>query len=157
MLLGVPAAAHILDPGPNSVTGWYGSMASASPGGDCLRVLIVDDNQDAANALSILLGLWGHSVAVAYSGTTAIKLAESFDPQVALLDIWMPGMHGGEVARHFRQSTALKDALIIAVTAHPLNDSRLDEWREYFDDVLSKPCNLAQLEDLLAAHAASGR
>jgi len=131
-------------------------QADDAPRGN-LRVLIVDDNADAAKALAILLGLWGHTTAVAHSGQAGIELAQSFKPRVMLLDISMPGMHGGEVAKSFRQNATHKDALIIAVTAHAAKDDRMVEWLEYFDAVLPKPCNLAALEDLLAAHVASGR
>jgi CheY-like chemotaxis protein len=74
-----------------------------------------------------------------------------------LLDIQMPDTHGGKVARHFRRTAEFRSALIIAVTGYHAGDNRLDEWLEYFDAVLEKPCNLARLEDLLAVHVAGGR
>jgi CheY-like chemotaxis protein len=132
-------------------------MGLCAPEGNRLRILVVDDNVDAANALAILLGLWGHIVAVADSGQAGLALAEEFKPQAMLLDIWMPVMHGGELAKHLRATPEFEDALIIAVTAHPPADPRLDNWRHHFDAILGKPCNLTALEDLLAAHVASGR
>jgi CheY-like chemotaxis protein len=122
-----------------------------------LRILVVDDNSDVADSIAILLKLWGHTVEIAYGGQAALDQAVAFRPEAVLLDIWMPGMHGGEVARHFRQLAACKDLLIIAITAHPSEDRRLDEWQEHFDAVLGKPCNLTRLENLLAAHVAGGR
>jgi CheY-like chemotaxis protein len=132
-------------------------QAGASPLDNPLRVLVVDDNADGADALATLLGLWGHSVAIARGGQAGIDIAEFFRPQVMLLDIQMPGMHGGKVARHFRRTAEFRSALIIAITANHADDNRLDEWLEYFDAVLGKPCNLARLEDLLAVHVAGGR
>jgi CheY-like chemotaxis protein len=122
---------------------------------DSLRVLVVDDNRDAADCQAMLLRLWGHQAQIAYSGHEAIDLAKSFQPQVVILDICMHGMHGGEVARHFRQNDALKGALIIAITGHPSNDTRVVAWQDYFDAVLSKPSGMVQIQGLLAAHVAS--
>jgi CheY-like chemotaxis protein len=67
----------------------------------------------------------------------------------------MQGMHGGEVARHFRQNDALKGALIIAITGHPSSDPRVVAWQDYFDAILSKPSGIAQIQGLLAAHVAA--
>jgi CheY-like chemotaxis protein len=67
-----------------------------------VRVLVVDDNHDAADSLAILLRLWGYEVWVAYDGVAGLGAARHFRPQVALLDIQMPRMHGGEVARRLR-------------------------------------------------------
>jgi CheY-like chemotaxis protein len=103
-------------------------QATAGPG-NSLRVLVVDDNADAADALALLLGLWGHSVAVAQSGLAGIDVAEFFEPQVILLDIQMPGMHGGQVAQHLREVAQFKTALIIAITAYEPSDKRLADYR----------------------------
>ena len=67
------------------------------------RVLVVDDNVDAAESLAMLLRLGGHEVRVAYDGPTALRLAEAEPPEVAFLDIGMPGMDGYELARRFRE------------------------------------------------------
>ena len=122
---------------------------------ESLRVLVVDDNQDAADCQAMLLRLWGHKAEVAYDGTQAIDLAESFKPQAVILDICMHGMHGGEVARHFRQSDASKGALIIAITGHSSSDPRVVAWQDYFDAILSKPSGIAQIQSLLAGHVAA--
>jgi CheY-like chemotaxis protein len=68
-----------------------------------MRVLIGDDNQDAADTLATVLRLWGHDVQVAYDGPSAVVVASCFKPHVALLDIQMPKMNGGEVALRLRQ------------------------------------------------------
>jgi len=117
--------------------------------------LIVDDNRDAADSLALLLRLWGHTVEVAYDGQTGLNAAISFKPHAVLLDISMPSMHGGTVARQLRELAEFEAAMIVATTANHADDSRLDEWRNYFDSFLAKPYNLATLEELLATHAAS--
>jgi CheY-like chemotaxis protein len=122
---------------------------------DSLRVLVVDDNQDAADSLAMLLRLWGHKAEVAYGGREAIDLAESFNPQAIVLDICMNGMHGGELARHIRQESGVRGAMIIALTGHPPTDPRVVAWREYFDAILGKPQGLSQIRDLLAARCAT--
>ena len=71
-----------------------------------VRVLLVDDNVDAAESLAMLLRLWGHEVAVAHDGPAALRAAEVQRPQVALLDIGLPGMDGYELARRLRRSPA---------------------------------------------------
>jgi CheY-like chemotaxis protein len=120
-----------------------------------LRILVVDDNRDAADSVALLLRLWGHTVEVAYDGQAAISAAVSFKPQAVLLDVSMPSMHGGIVARRLRELAQFRAAMIIATTANHVDDPRLDEWRRYFDSFLAKPYNLATLEELLAHHAAS--
>jgi CheY-like chemotaxis protein len=120
-----------------------------------LRVLVVDDNRDAADSLAILLKLWGHNAHIAYDGRTALDAALTFKPRVILLDYSMPLMHGGEVARQLRELPEFRQALIVATTANSASDPRLDGWRHHFNLFLTKPYNLATLEELLASHAAS--
>lgn len=115
-----------------------------------LRILVVDDNKDAADSLAHLLALWGHSVCVAYDGQAALAAAASFKPQIVLLDIAMPAMHGGTVARRLRQLPELKTALIVAITANDSDDPRLDEWRNYFDSFAQKPYSAGTLEAVIA-------
>jgi len=122
---------------------------------DSLRVLVVDDNQDAADSLAMLLRLWGHKAEVAYGGREAIDLAESFNPQAIILDIGMDGMHGGELARHIRKESVASKALIIALTGHAATDPRVVAWQEYFDVVLGKPQGLSQIRELLMARCAT--
>jgi two-component system CheB/CheR fusion protein len=117
--------------------------------------LVVDDNQDSADSLAVLLRLWGHSVDVAYGGRTGLALAQFFAPEVIILDISMPGMHGGQVAATLRGQAAFATTLIIAGSAHNSDDSRLDGDRKHFDAFIGKPYNLLELENLLAAYLAA--
>jgi CheY-like chemotaxis protein len=118
-----------------------------------LRILVADDNRDAADSLAILLRLWGHEVSVAYDGQFALALADDLRPHVILLDICMSPVHGGEVARQLRSKHGFEKAVIIATSANNPEDSRLDAWRHLFDLFLTKPYNLARLESILAEHA----
>ena len=80
------------------------------------RLLIVDDNQDAAISLATLLKLQGHEVQVAHSGTAALEITKGYTPDVVFLDIGMPGMDGYEVARRLRQQPGLENVVLAALT-----------------------------------------
>jgi CheY-like chemotaxis protein len=116
-----------------------------------MRILVADDNRDAADTLVMLLEMWGHEVRVAYDGLSALKLARHFKPQVALLDIQMPRMNGGDVARNLRHHAALSGITIVATSASDPDDCRLAEYRGEFDAYLPKPCDSERLEELLDA------
>ena len=116
-----------------------------------LRILVVDDSKDAADSLAQLLSLLGHEVRVAYDGPTALQAAESFLPEVVLLDIGLPGMDGYEVARTLRDQVGLRDARLIAATGLSCEDDR-DRFREAgFAHFLVKPFELSELQEVLVA------
>jgi CheY-like chemotaxis protein len=119
-----------------------------------LRVLVVDDNQDAADTLGILLDLWGHQARLAYDGLSGLRAALAFRPHVALLDVMMPGLSGPEVARRLRQGPGLERTVLVAVTATEPDDPRLDGHLGAFDHYLKKPYCLEALEGLLSDCAA---
>jgi CheY-like chemotaxis protein len=113
----------------------------------CKRVLIADDNQDGASALSALIAHWGHEVTVAQNGREAVMTAKAFHPDVAILDLDMPLMDGFEAARALRNREA--HALIIALTGLPpalLPGRMLDSC---FDHQFCKPISAEQLRLLL--------
>lgn len=113
------------------------------------RVLLVDDNVDAADTLAELVTLWGHSVRVAYDGPSAIEAALSEPPDVVLLDIGLPEMDGYEVARRLRQEVCAKGAFIAALTGYGQeNDHRLSR-ESGFDKHLTKPVEPDALKKLL--------
>ncbi len=115
-----------------------------------MRVLVADDSPDAADTLAILLRRLGHEVQVAYDGLSALAAARHFKPQAALLDVQMPGMHGGDVSRHLRRQEGLARALVVATSATDPDDSRLARYDGVFDVYLRKPYDLGRLEGLLA-------
>src|SRR5205814_3084476 len=80
------------------------------------RVLVVDDNADAADSLAEYLATAGHEVRTAYAGQEALEAARAYRPEAVLLDIGLPGMDGYEVARRLRQEPGLERALLVALT-----------------------------------------
>lgn len=120
-----------------------------------LRVLVVDDYHDAADSLRVLLQLWGHEVRVARDGHAALAVATDFQPQVVLLDVQMPGLHGGEVARRLRLLPGAERVLLIATTGMDPDEERLAPYAALFDGHLTKPFNLERLERLLGTSAHS--
>ena len=122
-------------------------------GGGC-RVLIVEDNVDAAESLREILELTGHEVVVAHNGTDGIAKARGFKPDVLLCDISLPEMDGYQVARAFRADEALAGAFLVALTGHVAPEDRQRAAEAGFERVLAKPPDLQALEDLLARRAA---
>jgi CheY-like chemotaxis protein len=117
--------------------------------GDARRILVVDDNHDTADSISILLERSGHEVTVAYSAKEALALAAEFQPEVVLLDIGLPEMDGNEVARRLRLDSRLKGVKLIALTGYG-QDSDLQRSKEAgFDYHLVKPIGLDKIEELL--------
>jgi two-component system, chemotaxis family, CheB/CheR fusion protein len=114
------------------------------------RVLIVDDNEDAANSLAMILKLGGHETASVYTAVDALQRAADFRPDVVLLDIGLPGMDGYEVAQKMRELPGLRDIRLIAVTGYGRSDDRLRARDAGFDDHLTKPVEFAVLERTLA-------
>ena len=114
-----------------------------------LRVLVVDDNPDVANTLSLLLQVLGHQVCTAYDGPEGLRLAETFRPEAILLDIRLPGMDGYEVARRLRQREELRQVLLVAVTGLATADDRRQAFEAGFDHHLPKPFAPEDLQRVL--------
>jgi PAS domain S-box-containing protein len=119
---------------------------SMSPGH---RLLVVDDNEDAANSLAILLRLKGHKVEVAHHGPAALEIAQNYRPDMIFLDIGMPGMDGYEVARRLRQHPVLKDVVLAALTGWGQEEDRRRSAEAGFDHHLVKPPEPRVVEGLL--------
>ncbi len=114
-----------------------------------LRVLIADDNADAASSLALILQLSGHDVRTAYDGVEAVKIADVFAPQVALLDIGMPQLNGYDACRRIRQQAGNAATLIIAMTGWGQEADKLRSQQAGFDHHLVKPVEASTVEDLL--------
>ena len=119
------------------------------PAGASLRVLIVDDNRDAAESLARLLEISGHDVRVASNGAAAVAEATSVRPDVVVLDIGLPGMDGYEVARRLRELPSGAAILLIAMTGYGSAEDRAKSAESGIDHHLVKPINFADLEQLL--------
>jgi CheY-like chemotaxis protein len=110
-----------------------------------LRILVVDDNRDAAQSLSLLLTSEGHTVLLAYDGYTALEVALAEQPQVVLLDIGLPGLDGYAVARALRQHHALKMTPLIALSGYGREVDREQARAAGFYGYLTKPVNFDEL------------
>jgi CheY-like chemotaxis protein len=113
------------------------------------RLLVVDDNRDAAESMSMLLQLWGHDVVFAYDGPSALETAEQWQPEAVFLDIGLPGMDGYEVAERLRELPHAKGAILIAITGYGQDDDRLRSQRAGIDHHLVKPVAPDALRSLI--------
>jgi PAS domain S-box-containing protein len=120
------------------------------------RVLVVEDNEDGGNSLAKLLAALGHEVRLARDGPAGLAEAETFAPEVVLLDIGLPGLDGYEVARRLRALPAGRDALLVAMTGWGQEEDRRRAQEAGFNAHLVKPVELKELARLLAAPAAAG-
>jgi PAS domain S-box-containing protein len=119
-----------------------------------LRVLVVDDNIDAAESLAALLDLSGHATRVAHDGEEALRTAQEFRPEVVFLDIGMPGKDGYEVARALRGKPETRQAVLVALTGWGAKDDRVRSESAGFDHHLTKPAGITAVEGLLSKMAA---
>jgi PAS domain S-box-containing protein len=113
------------------------------------KVLVVDDNRDAAETLSTLIRLYGCEVMTSFNGLEALEVAEVFQPDVALLDIGMPGLNGYEMAQQIRQRLWGKRMRLIAVTGWGQEDDKRRAMAAGFDYHLRKPIDSDSLKSLL--------
>ena len=114
------------------------------------RIVVVDDNVDAAESLALLLRLQGHEVRVAHDGPSALKMIQPERQELVFLDIGMPGMDGNEVARRLRQAPALNGLVLVALTGWGTPEDRRRTADAGFDHHLVKPVEPVALEQLLA-------
>ncbi|MEX1041310.1 MAG: PAS domain S-box protein [Pirellulaceae bacterium] len=115
-----------------------------------LRILVVDDNVDAAEMVSLLLRLWGHEIRMAYNGPDAIERALEFDPHAIFLDIGLPGLDGFEVAKRIRRTPQLAHVRLAAMTGYGQEEDRAKSSEAGFDAHLVKPVDSSVLESVLA-------
>ncbi len=121
----------------------------SDPPAPARRVLVVDDNVDAADSLAMLLKMGGHDVRTAYSGPATLLAVRSFNPQVILLDIGMPEMDGYEVARRLRKNAALENMVLVALTGWGQEEDRQRSRDAGFNHHLVKPIEPNLLQKLL--------
>ncbi len=112
------------------------------------KILVIDDNVDAANTLADLLGLFGHEVQVAYTGMTGLELAKSFHPKVIFLDIGLPDILGYEVAYSLRKDDQNQNCYLIALTGYGTENDKDLAINAGFDFHLTKPLNLDKIKFL---------
>ena len=122
-----------------------------------LRILVVDDYSDAADSLALVLELWNYEVRVCYTAIDAIAAAIDWKPDVALVDLWLPGMGGCELAAYFRREAEFADVILIAVTGLADDVSRHESEVAGFFLHLAKRVIPAKLHAVLAAVGESKR
>jgi PAS domain S-box-containing protein len=123
----------------------------------CRKVLIVEDNVDAAESLAELLEHEGHSTHIAGDGRTGIRMARELLPDLVLCDIGLPGMDGHAVARALRQEPEFASTRLVALSGYAQAQDRLRSSASGFDDHLAKPPDAQQLLQLIAASRADRR
>jgi CheY-like chemotaxis protein len=121
-----------------------------SPSGTKRRILVVDDNRDAASSMAMILKLQGDEVRCAHDGIEAVELAEEFRPQVILMDVAMPKLNGYEATRRIRERPWGRDVIVIALTGWGQEVDRTQSREAGCDAHLLKPVDLPELERLLS-------
>lgn len=120
-----------------------------------LRILVVDDNRDGAESLSMMLRFLGNETRTAYDGEEGVAAADDFRPHVIFLDIGLPKLNGYDVCRQIRNQPWCKNVLIVAVTGWGQAEDRRRSQEAGFDHHMVKPVNSTALMKLLADHQAS--
>ncbi len=118
--------------------------------GQSLRVLVVDDNVDAAESLGLLLEALGHEIQTAYDGLSAVEAAIKFLPNVVLLDIGLPGIDGLEVAKRLRQQPQLSGVVVVAMTGYGQEEDKRRSMEAGLNYHLVKPTDFKQVKKILA-------
>jgi PAS domain S-box-containing protein len=124
--------------------------ADVEPIGTALRLLVVDDNVDSADTLGLLLQAAGHDVRTANKGSTVLKEALNYRPDVVLLDIGLPDLDGYEIAKQLRQHPALHDIVLVAVTGYGQEADHRRSQEAGFDHHLVKPVRFGTVRQILA-------
>lgn len=117
-----------------------------------LKVLIVDDNQDAAEILGMLVEAMGYEAVIENHPITALRRVDQEKPDVCLLDIGMPDMDGYELAKAIRMSPTLRRPTLVAVTGYGQPEDRAKAIQAGFDEHFAKPLDTSSLADFLATH-----
>src|ERR1017187_2418307 len=116
-----------------------------------LRVLVVDDNRDGADALGMLVEELGNQVHVTYGGTQALDVATAFRPDLMLVDMVMPDMDGCRLVIRFRHIPAFAKTKILAITGRKNEEHKSRAMKAGFDAVLFKPVSLTEIKAVLAS------
>ena len=134
-------------PPPSSAS----SIEMVKPVGGSLRVLLVEDNVDAAETMALVLGAFGHDVRTAHDGLSGLKVAIEYQPHIVLLDIGLPGIDGFEVAKQLRLQPTLKNIVLVAMTGYGEVAARQRSRDAGFDHHLVKPADFGKLQEILSS------
>jgi len=113
------------------------------------RIMVIDDNKDAAESMSMLFELWGHEVKCAYDGRTALEAAAQYCPDAVFLDIGLPGMDGYEIAERLREQPQSAQTVLVAITGYGQDEDRRRSREAGIDHHLVKPVAPETLQKLL--------
>jgi CheY-like chemotaxis protein len=139
----LPTTAQPQPPSSATETGLQAALS--------LRVLVVDDNLDAAEGLALLLRESGHEVRTAFDGPSGVETALDYRPDVVLLDIGLPGLDGYQVVRQMRQQPDLQSIVMIAITGYGQESDRQQALEAGFDYHLVKPVHIEQVHKILVS------
>ncbi|MBC7574844.1 MAG: PAS domain-containing protein [Herminiimonas sp.] len=134
-----------------------GKSGTPQPVGAGLSLMVVDDNEDAAQMLSLLLETVGHRVRVSHDASTALVTAQAAAPAMLFLDIGLPGMDGYELAKHLREMPETAHSVLVAVTGYGQPEDKERALQAGFDHHLVKPVKLAAVLALIEHHSPAGR
>ncbi len=140
---------------PDHVAETESKAAPGEPPNERRRILVVDDNRDAATSLAMLLNILGNETQTAHDGIEALEVGLAFRPDVILLDIGMPRMNGYDAARRIREETWGRGVVLVALTGWGQEDDRRRSREAGFDLHLTKPVEPAALEKMLAGLGSS--
>ena len=124
--------------------------AAAGQAPAAMRVMVVDDNVDAAETLAMIVALGGHAARIAHDGVEAIEVARDFLPRLVFLDIGMPRMNGYDAASALRRMPGMEEAMLVALTGWGTEGDRNQSSDAGFDRHLTKPVQMAEIERILA-------
>ncbi len=140
----LPVAVAVAGEGPRGGAAEEAGVASVKR-----RILVVDDNRDSADSLTLLLSMLGNEVHTAYDGQEAVEAAAAFQPEVVLLDIGLPKLNGYEAARRIREQAGGPHRVLIALTGWGQEEDRRRSKEAGFDHHLTKPVDFDDLKKLL--------
>lgn len=150
----------VMLPGVIDVLPTVETPAQAATASSNARVLVIEDNTAAAAMLAELLRLSGHTVDVAFDGSSGLEMITQAQPQIVVCDIGLPGLTGYEVAQQTREIGQVPPPVLIALTGYGSESDRTLAFKAGFDHFMVKPANLEKLEQLIrdsvgSLHAAS--
>ena len=145
-----PGSESSVYPSPGAKDAPRTSPRVASPWPAAHRILVVEDNSDAREALALLLESWGHRVQQAADGLSGLETARADPPDIALIDVGLPGIDGYTLARELRHSPGCTAVRLIALSGYSRSQDRERGYESGFDTYLVKPVDPAHLRQALS-------
>ena len=150
-IIRLPARSNDLSADDDAPAGDAPSVAPAAAQAEARRVLVVDDNVDAAETLVMMMQLLGQTTQQAHDGKAALEVAARFKPQIVVMDIGLPGLSGYEVVRRMRAELGMRETYIVALSGYGSEEDRRKSMEAGFDTHFVKPLDPSSLPQILAA------